>query len=236
MKVLVIPDVHLKPTMFERASELLRTRIADRTVCLMDIADDWDQERNLRLYCETYDAAINFAKEFKDSLWCYGNHDISYYLGAWESGYSHYAVDMVKEKLGELEKVLYKEGRISYIKKIDNVLFMHGGLTDDFVKKHVKSKYYNNPDSVIKEINAMHIKEMWIDNSPIWLRPQEGGAKMYKPKKLLQVVGHTPMERISKEGNVISCDVFSTYPNGMPIGTCEYLIVDTETWEFYGVR
>ena len=42
MKVLVIPDVHLKPWMFDRASELLESGKAERAVCLMDIADDWN--------------------------------------------------------------------------------------------------------------------------------------------------------------------------------------------------
>ena len=40
MKVFVIPDVHLKPWMFNRASELLKMNIADKVVCLMDIADE----------------------------------------------------------------------------------------------------------------------------------------------------------------------------------------------------
>ena len=40
MKVLVIPDVHLKPWMFQRASELMKEIKPDRTICLMDIADD----------------------------------------------------------------------------------------------------------------------------------------------------------------------------------------------------
>ena len=41
MKVLVIPDVHLKPWMFEQAAVLMREKKADRAVCLMDITDDW---------------------------------------------------------------------------------------------------------------------------------------------------------------------------------------------------
>ena len=54
MNVLVIPDVHLKPWMFERA------------VCLMDIPDDWNQEYNLELYWDTFDAAVAFAKKYPD--------------------------------------------------------------------------------------------------------------------------------------------------------------------------
>lgn len=37
MKVLVIPDVHLKPQMFKQAAALMRQKIADRAACLMDI-------------------------------------------------------------------------------------------------------------------------------------------------------------------------------------------------------
>lgn len=62
MKVLVIPDVHLKSWMFERAEEIMKKGMAERAVCLMDIPDDWNQEYNLELYRDTFDAAIAFAK------------------------------------------------------------------------------------------------------------------------------------------------------------------------------
>ena len=92
MKILVIPDVHLKPWMFQRASELMKEIPAgqsvkvDRAVCLMDIADDWRQQFNLDLYVQTYDSAIKFAKEYPDTLWCYGNHDVCYLWNQSESG------------------------------------------------------------------------------------------------------------------------------------------------------
>ena len=44
------------------------------------------------------------------------------------------------------------------------------------------------------------------------------------------------MDMITKEGNLISCDVFSTYRDGKPIGTEEFLLLDTETWECSGVK
>jgi hypothetical protein len=59
---------------------------------------------------------------------------------------------------------------------------------------------------------------------------------MYQSDKLLQVVGHTPVEKIMRDKNIISCDVFSTYRNGDPIGTQEYLLLDTVTWEFCGIK
>lgn len=68
---------------------------------------------------------------------------------------------------------------------------------------------------------------MWQNISPLWYRPQHYGGRLYKPRKLLQVVGHTPMEAVTRTGNLISCDVFSTYPDGRPIGTQEFPVIDT---------
>ena len=68
MKVLIIPDVHLKPFMFKQAAELMERGIAKRAVCLMDIPDDWNKQFDISLYEQTYDAAISFAKKYPDIL------------------------------------------------------------------------------------------------------------------------------------------------------------------------
>ena len=52
----------------------------------------------------------------------------------------------------------------------------------------------------------------------------------------MQVVGHTPVEGITRKGNLISCDVFSTDSVGKPIGTQEFMVIDTVAWEYYGIR
>ena len=54
MKVLVIPDVHLKPQMSRQAAALMRTGKTKRAVCLMDIPDDWDREYDIACYEETW--------------------------------------------------------------------------------------------------------------------------------------------------------------------------------------
>jgi len=87
MKVLVIPDIHLKPWIFEKASDVIKNSATEKAVCLMDIPDDWDQEFNLELYIETFDAAIQFAEDYPETLWCWGNHDLSYVWGMTESGF-----------------------------------------------------------------------------------------------------------------------------------------------------
>ena len=236
MKILVIPDVHLKPFMFDQAAQLLKKGEADRAVCLMDIADDWGKQYEIYLYVQTYDAAIRFAKEFPDTLWCYGNHDLSYPWQCKESGYSPIAPRVVCEKLEELRKALPDEGQMAYLQRADNVLFSHGGLADAFVRKYVPSKQYNDVDAVLETVNGFERWSMWQDMSPIWLRPQYSHEKMYKPRKLLQVVGHTPVRSIERIGNLISCDTFSTYSNGERFGNWAFTVVDTETWGHKGIH
>ena len=80
-KVFVIPDVHLKPWMFDKAEELFSRSEYDKIVCLGDLVDDWDQEKNLGLYSETYDALERFINRHPNFLLCYGNHDVSYIWG-----------------------------------------------------------------------------------------------------------------------------------------------------------
>lgn len=236
MKVLVISDVHLKPWMFEAAAEIMRKGAAGKAVCLMDIPDDWGQEYNLSLYEETFDAALRFQKAFPDTLWCYGNHDLSYVWNQMESGFSPLALQTVNEGLKKLREALPDNEQIAYIHRIDNVLFSHGGLTDPFVKYYVPAQDRDNVDAVIETVNGLGCREMWDDASPLWLRPQYYPEKMYKQEDLLQVVGHTPVEHITEEWNIISCDVFSTYRYGLPIGTEEFLLIDTVTFEYSGVK
>ena len=158
MKVLVIPDVHLKPWMFERADKIMEQDAAERAVCLMDIPDDWNQEYNLELYMETFDAAIAFAKKYPETLWAYGNHDLSYIWNEPESGYSPAAAYIVVMKLDELAGVLLEGNEIRYIQKIDNVLFCHGGLRDYFVKKTVlEEKYHDVDESAIETVKFAEV-------------------------------------------------------------------------------
>ena len=236
MRILVIPDVHLKPFMFDQAARSLKKGEADRAVCLMDIADDWGQQYNIDLYVQTYDAAIRFAKGFPDTLWCYGNHDLSYPWQCKESGYSPIAPGTVCEKLEELKNVLPEEGQMAYLQRIDHVLFSHGGLADAFVRKYVPAKHYNDVDAVLETINGFERWIMWQDLSPLWLRPQYTHERMYKPRKLLQVVGHTPVRSIERTGNLISSDTFSTYRNGERFGPWEFTLVDTKKKKKKGIR
>ena len=208
---------------------------AEKAVCLMDIPDDFGQEMNLDLYMQTYDRAIWFQRRFPETLWCYGNHDLSYMWLKYESGFSSLAIPVVNEKLRLLREALDDESRMAYIHRIDDVLFLHGGLTSAFVKYYAPDADYDDIDEVIGRVNGLGRDEMWDDLSPVWYRPQLYDEEMYRENELLQVVGHTPVKEIERRGSVLSCDLFSTYRNGDPVGTEEFLLIDTESREYMGI-
>ena len=237
MKVLVIPDIHLKSFIFTRAAELLRGGLAEKAVCLMDIPDDWGQQNNLDLYIQTFETAKEFAREFPQNLWCYGNHDVCYLWNRRESGYSEAAAWIVKRQLSELADII-PAGQLSFVHRIDRVLFSHGGLAAEFVREHVPEEDYRNADRVLEIINRLGPEKMWRDNSPIWFRPFNGG-KCYTPGEdgdCLQVAGHTPLPRIGRKKDLVVLDTFSTDRERRPVSTQEYLLVDTETLEWSGVK
>ncbi len=233
--MLVIPDVHLKPWMFEQASALMKAHGTDRAVCLMDLPDDWEKQLHIPLYEETFDAAVAFAKAWPKTRWCYGNHDLSYLWGRLQSGYSPYAEGAVLDGLRRLRLALPSELNLAYVHRIGNVLFSHGGVLEGFVKKHIGSRRMGDTDLVVDAINNFGSRIMWNDDSPIWARPQYSGETLYRAKSLLQVVGHTPLKEITQEGNLLSCDVFSTYRNGTPTGSRQFLLIDPETKHWEGV-
>ena len=238
MRVIVIPDVHLKPRLFDHAQNILKSGKADRAVCLMDIPDDWGMELHIDRYEETYNRAIAFAKEHPDTLWCYGNHDISYVWGKLESGYSVYAEATVRRKLRELENAMPDPSQLAFVHRIGKVLFSHGGLTEYYVFALNEELLEADTDEVIAAVNEAGPDLLWDDESPLWLRPQYVKRKMYRGDKYKQVVGHTPVEKIYEKDGVISTDTFSTYRDGKPVGEQAMVVIESETgeWERVGVE
>ena len=227
MKIVTIPDVHLKPFLFDYADDILEAGLADRAVCLMDIPDDWNMEFQVERYRETFDRAITFAKAHPDALWCYGNHDVSYPWGRLESGYSPYAERTVMSKLEELEQAMQEPGRINFIHRIDNVLFMHAGLSEEYVRMLGVDLLDADIDEVVAAINDAPGELLWHDESVLWLRPQYERRHIFRKERYTQVVGHTPVESINEKDGVISTDVFSTYRDGRQIGESAMLVIDS---------
>ena len=232
MRILVIPDIHLKTWIFDRTEDILKADKADRAVCLMDIPDDWDMEFQIEMYRKTFDKAIEFAKNYPDTLWCYGNHDVSYPWGMLETGYSPYAENTVMSKLEELKNSLQDQSQIAIIHRVDNVLFSHGGLTADFLRRLNADLPDADIDEVVAAVNETSQNNLWNDDSPLWMRPQNKTVNAFRNDIYTQVVGHTPVERIFEKDGIISTDVFSTYRDGTPIGESAMIVIDSETGKY----
>ena len=233
-RVFIVPDVHLKPWMFKKATELIKIGEYDRVVFLGDLVDDFNQEKNLELYEETFEAIYDFLEEFPDTLYCIGNHDISYVWQERESGYSDYAREIVCEGMSRIRNML-PEGNIAFIHRIDNTLFSHAGLTMKFVLRYFGRGPKLEIDELLRDINNLGRDELWseIYATPIWARPQSqyDNGKLY-PWDMFQVVGHSPVERPLLDGKLLTLDTFSTHYNGTPYGNQKFVWVDTVTGEY----
>ena len=227
-RVLVIPDVHLKPWIFDEADKVDKSSYED-IVVLGDLVDDWGKGNDLGAYEETLNRAAEFGKEHGESLWCYGNHDVSYLWDAMESGYSVQARITVIEGITKLERIL--EDRYKFVHRIDNVLFSHAGVTETFVL-HSCGYHVKEIEDILAKINRMGKQELWRDSSPIWARPQADFYRMFRDDLFYQVVGHTPVEEPLDACGVLTLDLFSTYSNGDPFGNQKLYIVDTLARKF----
>lgn len=235
MKVFIIPDIHLKPWILDKADMLVKRGDYDKIIFLGDFVDDWGKQYNIGLYEETLNRLEKFLKEYNNSIICYGNHDISYIWQASQSGYSSLARDTVVLHLDKIKKVLPEEN-YGFIHKIDNVLFSHAGLCRSFVLENFGTKGSIGIDDIVSDINKMGRDKLWKDNSPIWARPQGGRYPLYSGG-LMQVVGHTPVKCTSyeEEYDLLTMDNFSTYNtlDRKPIGDQKFVCVDTVTKEWH---
>lgn len=235
-KVLVIPDVHLKPVIFDRAEKILDSGQADFAVQLGDLVDDWGEDFNFKLYERTINRAIEFHKKFPKTLWAMGNHDFGYYLpeyGRRETGHSKMQEDTMADHIAEMVGAGIDQ---KVLRVVDKVIFSHAGLTQDWVATlTLDGTDYEMGDYIEVLANQPEPDVLWDQNSPIWARPQDA-INLPLFSDFMQVVGHTPMKTItlSHNGKLLSTDVFSTYSNGAPYGERKFAIVDTEkqTWGY----
>ena len=237
MRALIIPDVHLKPEMFDEVRRIPKD-MYDIIVCLGDIVDDWKQQENEELYRKTLQAMLDFDKQNPTMLWCWGNHDFSYKYKLTETGFSWVLRDIIVEYLERWEKQC--KDRLKVIHNIDSVLFSHAGLTDYYAWQ-VCGTDADDFGFLLQKINdqatnVLGSHGLWSNVSPLWARPQHENWDMYEADKYFQVVGHTPVEEPLLEGNVLTLDTYSTWSDGEPIGDRSLVVVDTETWKWKRVN
>ena len=242
MKLLIIPDIHLKPWIFDLADELILKYKLDGAVFIGDLVDDWNKENDIELFRQTIERAIRFKQEHENTFWCYGNHEAGYLTKEGCAGNSRNYNIEISHLLHMYESIV--EPQIVVV--IDNVIFSHAGVTEEEATddKDIEKKY-NSSGSLIRNM---------IDSgSPLWLRP-DLWVNFYNKT---QVVGHTPVKGIkqasikSEDWNHINpfqtrlkdadttdqntkvwfVDTFSTCPDGSEFGNHSFMSIDTITTE-----
>ena len=232
-KVLVIPDVHLRTWMFERAARLAGG--CDAVVVLGDLVDDWGKEDDRNAYADTIAAAKEFAASHPESLWCYGNHDYCYLHhdeGLYNTGFSDELKYFVNARLRELEEVV--GDRYKIIHDIDGVLFSHAGVGKGYFNS-LRDRLGGDLSlgeciEFTNEVASSTI--LWGDDSPLWYRPLQDSHDTAGIEGVPQVVGHTPVPKPTWADGILITDTFSVHPNGTPLGTQSFIIYDTETHDF----
>lgn len=233
-KILVIPDIHLKNFILDRADKIIDEQNPDLIMFLGDYVDDFNSTQ------KTYeDFSLRFSKfltKHKDKVkLCWGNHEISYIIKKFVTGNKIYVYDTVMGICNSLEWNF----DIRYIQKVDHLIFSHAGITD----QEWRTQFLDAPlQKSIDDYNSRRYSShthLWGDSSPLWARPQISSVKMasiYDEDciRCIQVIGHTPTKEIlvNEKNSYISTDVFSTYPDGRSFGEEKFIIIDSMTGEF----
>ena len=220
-KILVIPDTHLKPKIFNLADKIMRENKVDYAIQLGDNIDDFycydDQYRNHSA------RMLQFFQDHPNTIWLWGNHEISYLINRPVTGNLY---------CGKQYAHLYKENFHPKFVHLDGkIVFSHAGIFQEFINAN-NLENCKNTNELISKINELDYIAFWQDNSPIWARPQY--TKLTKNKELsnyTQVVGHTPIKNIVKHDGIISVDTFSTNWS-QKFGSEQMIIIDTENLSF----
>lgn len=230
-KILVIPDVHLKAFMFDRALEIMEREGIEQAVCLGDLVDDFGQEMNTGAYEGIFNKVLDFDYAHPNTLWCYGNHDVSYLWGKLETGYSPYQEQRVIQNVRILRDKF--QDRLAFAHAIGNCLFTHAGVTWPYLYflmgKGLNVKGIKCTQDVKDVINDCMPDELWNDDSSLWVRPLNCPVSdIFNEYGVLQVTGHTPVKKAYQNGSILFCDTFSTYPNKAPYGDQSFQIVTSD--------
>ena len=108
---------------------------------------------------------------------------------------THYLRTVIS-KLEELENSLRNPAQMNIIHRIDKVIFLHSGLTADFLKWLDEDLLDDDIDDVIAAVNDAYQDYLWNDVSPLWHRPKYGTREIFRADTYKHVVGHTQVEKM----------------------------------------
>lgn len=219
MKILVCGDIHCKPDILLAA---LNARAWDLFVFLGDACDNFGatQSNNIMMI----DLLIETKKQYGDKfIWLLGNHDWGYYddtvnmTGHIKAGSAN-VHHLLKENI-DLWDLFYAK---------DNYIFSHAGISADFatLTSDIPYKQLKETIGANNPMNEVGYACGGESRTPslLWARPEEVKPL---PLKNIQIVGHTPVEKITVYNDkLIICDTFSQYPDLKFYGDRTLLLIE----------
>lgn len=214
MKTLVLGDTHGRPYW----KQIVANENPDRVIFIGDYFDSYDDYtaaeqmynfKEIIEYKETSFTNDGTDEQHKtDVIMLIGNHDYHYMRGVNESysGYQYGARAAIEQLLEDNKQHL----QMTY--EMNGFLFSHAGISPDWLLIHGYSIEHNVVDYVndlykytprVFEFAGYDPYGDSVISSPIWIRPrslQNANYDSFLKDKYIQVVGHTQVKQIDREG------------------------------------
>ena len=230
MKTLIIGDIHGRDT-WEKI--LQKNTDAKRVIFIGDYFDNHLIPYTKQI--ENFNKIVQFkAQHIIEVIMLIGNHDHHYFPDVIKDNMAKYAS---AESQSVITTISAARHNLQMAFQMGNILFTHAGVGKTFLDREIGPGSWN-VDNLANDINALFRVNPKafkfkgfnptgedIGQTPIWIRPTSLMLDAISLKnKIIQVVGHTPMETIPTPDKMGSGRYYFIDTLG---SSCEYLIVDT---------
>lgn len=242
MRTLFVGDWHDKPDNLPLVTEAAERTSADRIVVLGDICDDWGVSNNMEV--AAFECFMDWFLEqskHREVIPLLGNHDVPYWIPNDTASYmlarrispgfrpgAHRMVHRLMHRLPM--RVAWSDG---------TVIATHAGITTGWLRRHFDDvpTAEELADSLNGRLPGDRVASLYFaigparggdsrEPSPLWADRREliaDGERSY-----IQVVGHSPVPTVTRDGDFWFCDTFSTFSDGRPIGDGSMLLMTVD--------
>lgn len=211
MRDLIVPDIHMKLNMMDYVIKTAKEHNVDHITFLGDYFDEWNQKMNAQLYRDTIKQLERINQDF-NCTFLIGNHDVPYLINRTY----HFSTPFDDVRL-EIRDCLRKL-KVQLVHNVQGYYCSHAGITEGFEPEPWAYQEVSNRIGNLVDLDSN-------DYSPIWMRPQN----IYVPDAYeKQIVGHSPVETVIYNSEIIFTDTWSVTPQGNPIGDKSLIIIENK--------
>ena len=227
MKTLLIGDTHLMARIIlPKVSAIVQELAVNRVIFTGDYTDQWGCVGLDNCYKDDLRFLYRWKQEMISQeievVMLIGNHDAPYLIGK-QVNYSVanvFTFEWVKKMLYNLEL------QIAYW--LDDFLISHAGYTANYepMKWHFETitKDYQKKLQSLHNHVGLSRRGRYITGSPIWADLKRDMIEYYHKDFPKQIVGHSRVDSISLDENIIGIDTFSLDTNHQPLGNGDMLV------------